>query len=103
MQTAVLVLAVLFATTQVRIKACTFAVSSDAQRVYYERFIIVAEKEVANTEDDPPAWWGVFPDRPPERDAEGRARAVNVPKSKVLKRGEVRMVGGATCKCPDFW
>lgn len=73
-----------------RIKGCTVVVGFRDLRVFYERAVVVAEKETAP--DAPPEWWGFYPDRKPVLDDEGHERAVNIPKAEFLKVGEVRVV-----------
>lgn len=77
--------------------ACTFSIMQrgGVLTVLYERAQIVGE--VAGKEE----WWLSFPDRESVLDKEGRARAVNFPKDRVLRMGEARVVGTSLCRCPE--
>jgi hypothetical protein len=79
------------------LRACTFAIMQRGGErvVFYERAKIVGE--VAGKHE----WWLNLIDREPVFDKEGHARAVNFPKERVLRVGEVRLVGTSVCKCPE--
>jgi hypothetical protein len=81
-------------------KACTFQVGAAGGDlvVRYERAVIVGEVE------GKPEWWLNFPERERVRDLEGKARAWNWSKDRVLRFGEARIVGMTVCQCPEeFW
>lgn len=85
-------------------EGCTFAVSQTTQSAVYEKIIIVGI--VAGTDWDGAVkdeYWVTYPGRARDEfvDAKGNYRAVNVPASKILLRGEVRMVRGVVCRCPE--
>lgn len=80
----------------VRIRACEVSIVQRGGELIalYRRALIVGEVEGAEE------WWIDFPDEERVRDADGRARAVNVPKSAVLQMGELRIIGTTACRCP---
>jgi hypothetical protein len=82
---------------------CTVSVDQSTQTARYEQVEIVGEREGINEDGKPvQEWWVWFPQRPTADylDTNGKLRAVNVPKYKILQVGETRLINGMLCKCP---
>lgn len=76
---------------------CTVVVSTGTRSAFYEMIRIVGEH--TNTND----WWIMFVHRDQKEfvGIDGRKRAINYPKSKILRRGEHRIIDGVMCHCPE--
>lgn len=76
---------------------CTVAISNLTHNAIYETVSIVGEHP--NRDD----WWIVFVNRDGSDyvDVAGVQRAVNYPKSRILRMGEVRVIQSVLCRCPQ--
>lgn len=82
---------------------CYVSVDISGGRCLWEQVAIVGEVSGVDWEGNVvEEWWAWFPQRPREEyfDTEGKLRAVNLPKSRVLLTGEHRLVRGVLCTCP---
>lgn len=83
---------------------CLLTIDLTMGRVLTEPLIIVGEKDGVNEDGNPvEEWWVYFPERPkePYLDTNGVLRGLNVPKSRVLLRGQAKLISGLLCKCPS--
>lgn len=91
---------------QVQQPGCSFqtGMGSGGRTARYTSLVIVGEREGLDEDGNPVQEYLVlYPDRPylhPVRD--GKLVPVNVPKSKILKAGEVRIGNGVLLRCP-WW
>lgn len=85
---------------------CSFTVgqNSTGRTAAYVSLVIIGEREGVDEDGEPVQEYLVlYPDRPylhPVRD--GKLVPVNVPKSKILKAGEMRIGNGVKLRCP-WW
>lgn len=85
------------AATLAGVQACVVSIATRGgeRSVQYRRAVIVGEVDGADE------WWVELPDDDRALDSAGRPRALNFPKSAVLRVGEVRMIGTFACRCPQ--